>query len=69
VQSLDGPPALDKPGGQAIEQLRMCGAFAELAEVTDSGDDSASKMIVPDAIHHYPGGERVISIGDCFGEL
>src|SRR5262245_31580135 len=45
---------------QPIEQFRMCGRLAQLAEVARRAHDAFAEMMLPDAIDHHPRGERIL---------
>ena len=47
----------------------MAGASAHAAEVVRGSDDAAAKMILPDAVHHHAGGERIVRIGHPLGQF
>jgi hypothetical protein len=42
----------------------MGGALAHDTEVAGRADDPASKVIMPDAIHHHARGQRILGIGE-----
>ena len=81
VHALEGPggtPVAHAPGSpgrwarefdcQPVEQFRVGWSVAGDAEVTRRGDDSRAEMLLPQAIHHHPGRQRILGIGDPFGE-
>src|ERR1700682_6449806 len=69
MHRLDGPAALDEPGCQIIEQLRMCRSGSALAEVARCDDQALAEMILPDAIDHAPRRQRIRRVGDPLGEF
>ena len=66
---LHAPAALNKFRGEPIEKFRMRGLRTGEAEVVWGGDQAASEMILPDAIHENAGGEWVFRtrypLGEC----
>ena len=56
-----GGPALTQIfGGEPVEELGVGGFGSGDAEVGGGGDDAGSEEVVPDAVDHDPGGERVV---------
>ena len=60
MQVLGAPAVVHELHSQPVEQFRMAGAVADHAEVVQAGDDAASEMMVPDAIHPDSRRQRVI---------
>ena len=48
--------------------LRRTDANAHVAEVARRGDEAGAEDVMPDAIHHDAGGQRVARIGEPFRE-
>src|SRR5437899_2753052 len=46
----------------------MRGRLGAGAEVARGADQSRAKVMQPNAIHQYPGGQRVVFAGDGFGQ-
>ena len=46
----------------------MGGRCPEPAEVVRGGDDAAPEQVVPDAVDHDPGRQRVVGVGEVVGE-
>ena len=47
----------------------MAGALTQHPEVAGGGDQSHSKMLIPEAVDPHAGGERIISIREATGEF
>src|ERR1043166_1261670 len=60
MQLLQRPAFLDKSPRQPIEQLRMARLLTQMPEVARRADESASEMILPNAIHNNAWGERIV---------
>ena len=60
MHRLDGPAALDELRRQIIEQLRMRRRLAARTEVVGSFHQALAKVILPNAIHHHAGRERIL---------
>ena len=58
--ALDGVALLNEAGGQLIQELRVCGRGAQLAEVVRGADDAVSEKVPPDAVDHHPGGKGIV---------
>ena len=69
MHGLDRPLVLDEAARQIIEQLRMRGTLAQLAEIAGRAHDSLAEMMLPDAIHHDARGQRIARIGDRLGQV
>ena len=52
-----------------IEQLRVSGRFAEPSEVVRRPDQPAADHLLPDAVGHHAGGERVGRRDEPFGQF
>ena len=65
---FQAPAGADELGGQPVEQLGMRRPAAQAAEVAGRGNQTAAEMILPDAIHHHAGGERIILGSDPLGQ-
>ena len=62
------PTTVDKFSGEPVEQFRMAGSFAQLAEVIWGGDNAGAKVVLPDSIGDDAGRERVVAIGNPVSE-
>ena len=60
---------LDEAAGEVIEQFGVGRPFAELAEVDWRADDPTAEMLLPDAIDHDAGRQRIVRAGDGVGEF
>src|ERR1043165_6224044 len=69
VHRFEGPTALDEARREMIEQFRMRGWLAAHAEIVGRGDETATEMILPEAVGHHAGGERVIGPGQPLREF
>ena len=67
--ALIDQPLSTKRVRQVVEQLGMRGPFAELAEVARRAHDAVAEMMLPDAVHHHARGERIVRVGDRFGQF
>mgnify|MGYP000541241303 CR=1 FL=1 len=56
---LQAPAAFGELHGQPVEQLGVRREVALVAEVVLRLHDPAAEVLLPDAVHEYPGGERV----------
>ncbi len=68
VHRFDAPTALDKPGGQPVDELRVVGAGAVTAKIVGGPDQSSAEMVLPDPIDHHPGRQRVFRAGNPLGQ-
>src|SRR5262249_24528409 len=59
VQGLHRIPTCDEAICQVIQQFRVRRTLPQLPEVARSGNNPTAKMMVPNAIDHYSGGQRV----------
>ena len=65
VQLFDAPAVIDKVTRQPVQQLRMRGTGAHLAEIARRGHDPvAGEVLCPDPIGHHPRCQGVVGIGD-----
>ena len=55
--------------GQPVEQFRMRRPFAAEAEIARRGDDALAEMVLPEAIDHHAGRERMLRAGDPPGQF
>src|SRR5437868_2446720 len=62
MELLEAPAFLHELARQPIEKLRMRWTFALQSKVARRCDDSAAKMILPDAIYHHASGQWIIRI-------
>ena len=60
MQRLQRQPWRDELGGQPVEQFRVRRPVALQAEIVRRADDAAAEVILPDAIDHHAGRERVV---------
>src|SRR4051812_23819757 len=63
MQPLEAPTILHEAYSEPIEQLRMCRRLTRKSEIIRRLDDSASKMVLPDAVHKYSRTQRIIRAG------
>ncbi len=63
VHGLDRPAGPDEFRGQPVEQLGMRGRGAEPAEVVRRPYQPLAEMVLPDAVHHHPRGQRILRAG------
>ena len=68
MNGFDAPVLLNEFGSQPVEQFRVRGTFAHLAEVIRRSDDALSKMMLPDTVYHHAGGERIFGAGNPRGQ-
>ena len=61
---LSFQPLVDELGGQPVEQLRMRRRRALIAEVARRADDAAAEVVLPEAVDHHAGRQRVLGRGD-----
>ena len=67
---FDGATAVDETLREEVEQFGMRGQVAEFAEVIDTGDDTTTKDVMPEAVDDDARGERVVfQIRHVLGEL
>ena len=59
VEFFEGPPLLDKRGGEPVEELGVRGFLAGAAEIIRVASERLTEMPEPDAIHDGAGGERI----------
>ena len=69
VKLLDRPAVFHEVHRQEIEQLRVRGPFPVEAKITGAGHQRHAEMMHPNAVHHHPGGERILPAGDLAGHL
>src|SRR5439155_17479885 len=62
MQPFDTPSVLDEVRSEPIEQFRMSWGSSLRSEIVGSAYDSVTEMILPDAVHEYPRGERMIGL-------
>ena len=65
---LDTPAALDKLGGQPVEQFGVAWRASELAEVARVRGQAAAEMPLPETVDEHAGRERVFGSSDPAGE-
>ena len=61
VHLFDRPTRIDELPGEVVQQSRVRGAFAHLAEIIRCADKAFTEMPQPNAIHHDPAGEGGIA--------
>ena len=59
---LERPTASDEFAGQPIEQFGMRRPAAVVSEVGGRFDDAAAEMVVPQAVDHHAGRQRVLRL-------
>ena len=69
MQPLQRPARSDEPAGQVVEQFRVGGPLAQLAEVAGRGNQAPAEVAFPDPVHHHPGGQRVLGTGNGPGQF
>jgi hypothetical protein len=69
VERLEAPAVGEEALGEVVEEFRMGGAFAVVAEVGGGGDEAAAEVVVPEAVDDDAGGEGVTIVGEPAGEL
>src|ERR1044072_4967249 len=62
------PPACFKFAGEKIEQFRMTRFSARDAKVIGGAHQADTEMMLPDAIDHEPGNDRVVRGGEPVGK-
>ena len=68
MHGLHAPAPLDELGGQPVQQFRMGRGGPQLAEVSGRGHQAPAEMVLPDAVHHYPGRQGVIGLSQPPGQ-
>ena len=53
---------LDKPAGQIIQQFRMARPISHQAEIDCGAHNAGAEVMLPDAIHHHAGSQRILRI-------
>ena len=69
LDGLDRPAFLHETVGQKIQQLGVAGPIARLAEVVYRRHDPFPKVVLPDAIDHHPGRQRIPGVDDPVRQL
>ena len=69
MQSLTDQPLAINRRGEPVEQLGMARRFASDAEVRGRRDDPPAEMVLPDAIGHHPGRQRMVGPRDPLGQF
>src|SRR5216117_464320 len=64
MELLKAPAFFHESVREPIEKLRMRWALPFEPKIARRGDDSAAKMILPDAINHHASGQWIIWIGE-----
>ena len=59
---------IDELARQPVEQFRVRGQLAELAEVVGAGHDAAAEVVLPEAIDHHARRQRVVLRRDPVGQ-
>ena len=68
VEFLDGPAVVHEPGCQPVQQLGMRGLVTHHAEVARSSHQAFSEVMLPDAIHDHPRGQRIVRAHQPLGQ-
>ena len=69
MHRLDRPSRFDEPGGEPVEQGRVCRPLAALAEVVGRANETLAEVVLPDPIDHDARGERVVGPRQPIREL
>jgi hypothetical protein len=69
VHRLDAPAGVDEALREPVEQFGMARRAALLAEVARCAHEAATKMVLPDAVHHHAGSERIARVDDGLREF
>src|SRR6185503_14579940 len=68
MQGFDAPALCDEFTGEPIKKFGMRRARAAGAEIARRGHEAPAKMMLPDAVDHDAGGERVGRTGKPGGQ-
>src|SRR6266851_8690986 len=69
MHCFDRPASAHEFRGQIVQQFGMRRRLALNAEIIGAADDSFAKVMMPEAIDHYPRQKRVRRIDHTFGEF
>lgn len=69
MKPFEVPAVLDEFKGEVFEEFRVRGSFALGSEIAGGAHESASEMLIPDAIDDDSCGECLGFVEQCFGEL
>ena len=69
VKFLDAPAIGHETTRHPVEQFRMGGLFTEPAEVAAGRDKALAEVVLPDAVDHHAGAERILRVGQPPGQL
>src|SRR5947209_294592 len=67
VNRLRGPPRLDEPSGQVVEQLGVRRPLAALAKIVRGADQTLAEVVLPDPVHHHARRQRVLRASQPVG--
>jgi hypothetical protein len=68
VHGLHAPTAPDEFAGQPVEQLGVGGRRPRFAEIAGRLDERLAEVMLPQPVHHHPGGQRMIGPHQPSGE-
>jgi hypothetical protein len=68
VEALDRPAILDKVRSQPVQQALVRGLRPERSQIVRRGNETAPKVVRPDAVDDGSGSQRVARIDDPMGE-
>ena len=60
MQPFQTPPLLDKLTRQPVQKFGMGWRESLQAEIAGSTHQASAEMMVPDPVHHHPGGETIV---------
>ena len=69
MHGFHGPAAVHEHPGQVVEEFRVTWRLAELAEVAGRPDDAFAEVLLPQAIDHHAGRQRIVAAGNPPGKL
>jgi hypothetical protein len=67
-EAFDVPARGDEVAGEGVEEIRVGGERALIAEVIDGVDETAAEHLGPETVDDDASGERVGGVGGPFGE-
>ena len=68
MQGLEPPVVGDEFHGQPVEQFRVGGRIAHHAEVARASHDAPAEVVLPDAVGHHAGGQRIVGRDEPAGQ-
>ena len=68
VQGLETPTAVHELAGQPVQQLGMGWPRSGASEVAGRAHQPHAEVMLPDAVHHDPGGQRMVGLGQPLGQ-